>query len=73
MAGLLIKNLPPLVHRRLKETASRHRRSMTREALVILEEALGVSVAPGRLPAPYHGSIPLTKRIIDKAKRTGRE
>ena len=73
MPGLLIKNLPAPLHRRLKEAASRHRRSMTREALVILEEALGQAVAPGQLPAPYRGSIPLTKRLLDTARRTGRE
>ena len=73
MPGLLIKNLPATLHRRLKEVASRHRRSMTREALVILEEALGQGLAPGQLPAPYRGAIPLTKRLIDNAKRTGRE
>jgi len=72
MPGLLIKDVPAPLHRRLKEVASRHRRSMTREALVILEEALGRGAAPGSLPAPYQGSIPLTKRLIDKAKRTGR-
>ena len=67
----MIKDVPAPLLRRLKEAASRHRRSMTREALVILEEALAQGV-PAALPAPYRGSIPLTKRLIDKAKRTGR-
>lgn len=40
MPGLLIKDFPPELHRRLKEEAERHHRSMTRQALVLLEQAL---------------------------------
>jgi len=40
MPGLLIKDLPPDLHTRLKEEAARHHRSMTRQALVLLEQAL---------------------------------
>jgi len=69
----LIKNVPAPLHRRLKEVASRHRRSMTGEALVILEEALSQAATGEDWPAPYRGPFPLTKRVIDKGKRTGRE
>ena len=40
MPGLLIKDFPPDLHTRLKEEAARHHRSMTRQALVLLEQAL---------------------------------
>ena len=40
MTGLLIKDFPPELHRRLKEEAVRYHRSMTRQALVLLEQAL---------------------------------
>ena len=40
MPGLLIKDFPPELHRRLKEEAARYHRSMTRQALVLLEQAL---------------------------------
>ena len=42
MTGLLIKDFPPELHRRLKEEAERHHRSMTRQALVLLEQALSI-------------------------------
>ena len=40
MPGLLIKDFPPELHRKLKEEAARHHRSMTRQALALLEQAL---------------------------------
>jgi plasmid stability protein len=40
MSGLLIKDFPAELHRRLKEEAARHHRSMPRQALALLEEAL---------------------------------
>ncbi|MFV2073600.1 MAG: Arc family DNA-binding protein [Thermoanaerobaculales bacterium] len=41
MAGLMIRELPDELHERLKERARVHRRSLSKEAIVILEEALG--------------------------------
>ena len=41
MTALLIKNVPPPLHERLKEEAQKHHRSMTKEALFILEQGLG--------------------------------
>lgn len=40
MPGLLIKDFPPELHQKLKEEAARNHRSMTRQALVLLEQAL---------------------------------
>lgn len=73
MPGLLIKNVPAPLHGKLKELASRHRRSMTREALVILEDALNQATAREDWPAPHRGAFPLTKSLVDKGRRTGRE
>ena len=42
MPGLLIKDLPPELHRRLQEEATRHHRSMTQQALALLDQALSV-------------------------------
>jgi plasmid stability protein len=40
MPNITLKNVPDEVHQRLKEQAERHRRSMNREAIWILERAL---------------------------------
>lgn len=40
MPSLTLKNVPEEVHRRLKERAERHRRSMNSEAIRILERTL---------------------------------
>jgi len=40
MPVLLIKDFPPELHRRLKQEAARHHRSIARQALVLLEQAL---------------------------------
>jgi plasmid stability protein len=37
---LLIKNMPEELHKKLKEQAKKHRRSMTQEAITILEQEL---------------------------------
>ena len=61
MAGLLIKDFPPELHRKLKEEAARYHRSMTRQALALLEQALS---APARnaadlLPEPLKPEKPV--------------
>ena len=40
MPTLTIKGVPPELHEKLKERASRHRRSMNNELLTILEQTL---------------------------------
>ncbi len=54
MSGLLIKDFPPELHRRLKEEAVRHHRSMTRQALALLEQGLSgpAKNAADLLPKP---------------------
>lgn len=54
MPSLLIKDFPPELHRKLKEEAARYHRSMTRQALTLLEQALSTPAknAANLLPGP---------------------
>ena len=74
MPTLVIKDLPAQLHRRLKEEAQKAHRSMTREAIYLLEAGLNEAhsdVAVHELPAPYEGKKPLTGKLIQKWKRQG--
>jgi plasmid stability protein len=74
MPGLLIKEFPEALHYKLKALAARNKRSMTKEALYILEIALNEAEDEQSpiLPEPFQGSFLLTDEWIDKAKREGR-
>ena len=72
MPGFVIKDLPKDLHRKLKEQAARHRRSMTKEALALLEQGLGAAVQV-KAAAPFKGRFALTDRFLDRARREGRE
>ncbi len=74
MPGLLIRDMPVEVHRRLKELARANRRSTTKQALILLEEALGgarrrVSLENVR---PVRANVPITDWLIEEAIRRGR-
>ncbi len=71
MAALVIKNIPENLHQRLKEEARKHRRSMTQEALNILEESL--NIIPIEFPDPVKGTSQLTQELVEDAIREGRE
>lgn len=71
MPALVIKDLPAVLHRRLKEDAVQHHRSMTQQAIVILDQALH-RVHPIGEFRPYRGAFPLTNGFINKAKKEGR-
>ena len=73
MPGLLIKNLPSEVHRLLREEARRHHRSMTKEALFLLEQGLQ-SPSKGSLRdvTPASCSIRINDEWIKRAKEWGR-
>ena len=73
MPGLVIKDLPAKLHRKLKERAARHRRSMTKEVLVVLERALSEEVSLQEVPPPFKGRFALTDEFIEQARRAGRE
>lgn len=73
MSSLVIKDLPPELHSKLKEQARHHHRSMTKEAIALLEQALTQAPAVREVPPPYKGRFPLSDQFIDKAKGEGRE
>jgi len=73
MPDIVIKNLPPGVHRKLKDIAETQHRSMTQQALVFLEDSIRMAEAQLRpLPPPFKGRIPLTDKILKQAKRERR-
>ena len=73
MPGFVIKELPEELHRKLKAQAARHHRSMTKEVLAVLEQALGAQTPQANMPAPFRGRIAMTDKILNKARREGRE
>lgn len=75
MSGLLIKDFPPELHRKLKEEAARHHRSMTRQALALLEQALSAPEknAAELLPKPIKPAKPVTLNNVVATIREGRD
>lgn len=73
MPDILLKGVPDSLHRRLKQVAARNRRSMNRQAVVLIEEALKQVDGSVDLPRPLRGRFPLTPKFVDRAKREGRE
>lgn len=73
MPGLLIKDLPRELHQKLKESATRHHRSLAKEALALLEEALAKPPRDTEPPRTFQGRVPLTEDLLDRAKRERRE
>jgi len=48
MASVLIRNVDEALHRRLKERAASHRRSLEEEARELLRVGVATQMAPGR-------------------------
>jgi plasmid stability protein len=71
MPTLVIRDISPEIHRRLKERAAQHHRSLTKEVATILEDSLAASA--GTLPPLMRGTFPVTQDWLDEARRTGRE
>jgi plasmid stability protein len=71
MPALVIKDLPVELHRRLKKEAHEHHRSMTRHAVVLLEEGLHRVRSIPTVQA-HQGRFALTNAFINQAKREGR-
>ncbi len=63
MPSLLIKDFPPELHCRLKQEAARYHRSMTQQALALLEQALAAPAkgAAELLPDPLKPVKPVTR------------
>ena len=79
MASITLKNIPDELHRRLRQSAQSHRRSITAEVLALLEAQL---MPPRRKPEEIltdirslqerHPVKPITPEEIDRFKREGR-
>jgi hypothetical protein len=73
MSALLIRNLPPEVHERLRVLAQRNRRSLSEEAAHLLEEAIAARMPlAAQPPTPFAGTFPLSDEWLEKAKTEGR-
>jgi antitoxin FitA len=76
MPGILIKDVPDDLHRQLKARAAANRRSLSSEALTILEQSLDGRAGQASLEqidrARIRGKKPLGQSVIDRARRTGR-
>jgi plasmid stability protein len=76
MPNLLIRNVPPELHARLKASAASHRRSLTQETILIMEQGLAAGSAetfPKPLPEPFKPRRPITMeetlRFMDEGQR----
>jgi plasmid stability protein len=77
--NITLKNIPPDLHKDLKSSANRHRRSLNSEIISLLEERLNprrrapeeVLEAASALKERMKG-VWLTREMIDHAKKEGR-
>ena len=71
MAALVLKSFPDELHRRLKLQAKLHRRSMTGQAILLLQQGLDVQTVdrPSAMMQPFKGRRPLTDAILDEARK----
>lgn len=77
--NITVKNIPPDLHKDLKASAARHKRSVNKEIIALLEERLNprkptpeevlaaVDILHDRLKGVW-----LTDEMIDQAKKEGR-
>jgi hypothetical protein len=72
MTALLVKDLPPELHGRLKEEAERNHRSMNRQVIAILEKELG-GARPAGLPPPVKGRKSADPKWIVRIIREARD
>lgn len=76
MSGLLIRNLPESIHERLKARAFANRRSVTMEAVSILEQVLNERAGAWSLEEidqiRVRGKKALTQALLDEARQDGR-
>lgn len=76
MSTLVVKNVPEPLHEKLRAQALQNRRSLTQEAIHILEQALLAAPrrAPIKLPPPIRlKGGPVTTEWIEAAINEGRE
>lgn len=68
MAGLLLRDLPDILHRKLKARAIQNRRSMAKEVIIILEKVLTDDDEEDTqmLPTPFTGSFAINDEWLDQ-------
>jgi plasmid stability protein len=71
MSSLLIKNIPENLRKKLKEQAELNHRSMNKQVVSILEQALDKQ-SVRKFPQPVKLKFRVTNEWINKAKRWGR-
>lgn len=76
MPGILIKDVPDRLHQKLKARAAANRRSLSSEALTILERSVDDRAGQPTLEeldrARIRGAKPLRQSVIDAARRRDR-
>ena len=72
MSALLIKNMPPVLHERLRRRATEHHRSMNREVIAILDRELG-RPSTTELPPPIRLKKPVSGEWIAQIIRDARD
>jgi plasmid stability protein len=72
MSALLIKNMPPPLHERLRHRAAVHHRSMNREVISILERELDQPAA-AELPPPVKTLKPIDHEWVVRIIRDARD
>ena len=72
MSAVVVRDLSPRLHQRLKQEAERHHRSMNREIISILEKELAEE-QPAVLPPPVKPLVPVDGRDIANAIRRARD
>lgn len=76
MPGLLIRDLPDDIHARLSAQAKASHRSLSAQAIALLELALADPAGPPPLEEidrlRVRGARPLTQDILDRARTMGR-
>jgi plasmid stability protein len=74
MSTLVIKNLPEALHARLREQAERNRRSVTMEAVTLLEQGVTAPRVAPKLPPPIKlKGGPVTTEEIERWIAEGRD
>lgn len=80
MSTLVVKNLPDQLHQRLKTQAQQHHRSITKEAIALIEQGLlAPRVTTSQVNAPPLPPLvrlpggPLTTEWIESAIADGRQ
>ncbi|MBV8342202.1 MAG: TraY domain-containing protein [Gammaproteobacteria bacterium] len=74
MATIIVRGLPDALHERLKAQAKRNRRSLTKEAVTLIERHLDQSPPPPKLPPPLRLKAgPVTIKQIEAAIAKGRD